>query len=82
MKNWVEFHCDDWVAVYIDDILVHDDHKITTEEIFNLCSQYGHMTYQSIYIDEDIQEKYELWDFPRNINSLPKEILKEIENSS
>lgn len=78
MKEWIEFHTDNWVAVYIDDILVHEAHDVSTQEVLYFCKQYEAMTFQSVYIDEENIEKYELWDFPENINSLPKEILKEI----
>lgn len=78
-NSWIEISCDDWVAVYINGKLEFDGHDIQTYKVIDLCNKYGYMSYKSIYIPEKEQEQYDLWDFPNDINNLPKEILDQIQ---
>lgn len=64
--------CDDWEVLYgIDGKKICEGHEIPWDKWFQAGQNNPHSKIHTIYLEEEIQEEYGLWSFPKNFYDLP-----------
>lgn len=67
--------CDDWEVLYgTDGKMISEGHAIPWDIWFKTGQENPEAEILIIYLSEDVQELYEVWDFPYNFYDLPIEI--------
>lgn len=64
--------CDYWEVLYgIDGKKICEGHEISWDKWFKVGQENPETEIRTIYLDEELQEEYELWIFPDNFYDLP-----------
>ena len=64
--------CDDWEVLYgVDGKMIYQGHEISYDKWFKAGQDNPHAEIHTIYLSEDMQEEYDLWNFPDNFYDLP-----------
>lgn len=67
--------CDDWEVLYgTDGKIICQGHEIPWDEWFKAGQENPEAEILTIYLDGDMQEEYELWNFPDCFFDLPTAI--------
>lgn len=64
--------CDDWEVLYgTDGKIICQGHEIPWDVWFEVGQKNPEAKLCDIYLEEENQEEYDLWDFPDNFYDLP-----------
>jgi hypothetical protein len=77
MNNVVVFHCDDWVAVYLNGNKFSEGHSLSNDEWLVIGQKAGDKgNIERIWLDDEQVENELSCDFPQKLSEIPSTIYR------